>query len=167
MDSAAKKTALRMIPYGLYVLTAESSDGRTAAATVNWVTQTSFEPPMLVVGVKTDSGAHDLIKETGFFALNMLGKGQQGTCFGFFKPTVKEGDTLNGEKYRSGSNGCPLLESAPAFVECKLVETVEKGDHSIFIGEVVDAGLNTEFEGRADESILIMSELGEKVFYGG
>ena len=42
MDANMKKTALRMIPYGLYVLTAESEDGKTAAATVNWVTQASF-----------------------------------------------------------------------------------------------------------------------------
>ncbi len=42
MDANAKKTALRMIPYGLYVLTAEAKDGRVAAATVNWVTQTAF-----------------------------------------------------------------------------------------------------------------------------
>jgi hypothetical protein len=45
MDPNHKKTALRMIPYGLYVLTGEAPDGRVAAATVNWVTQTAFEPP--------------------------------------------------------------------------------------------------------------------------
>ena len=167
MDTAAKKIALRMIPYGLYVLTTETEDERAAAATVNWVTQTSFEPPLVVVGVKADSGAHDLIKETGFFALNMLGKGQQGVCFGFFKATIKDGDTLNGEKYTAGKNGCPILDLAPAFLECQLVETVEKGDHSVFVGEVVDAGLRSEIEGRADEATLIMSELGENVFYGG
>ena len=42
MDATVKKTTLRMIPYGLYVLTAESADGRVAAATINFVTQTSF-----------------------------------------------------------------------------------------------------------------------------
>ena len=56
MDADAKKTALRMIPYGIYVLTAEAGDGETAAATVNWVTQTSFDPPLVVIGVKADSG---------------------------------------------------------------------------------------------------------------
>ncbi len=49
MDADAKKTALRMIPYGIYVLTAEGSKG-VAAATVNWVTQTSFDPPLVVGG---------------------------------------------------------------------------------------------------------------------
>jgi len=76
MDPDKKKTTLRMIPYGLYVLTAASADGRVAAATVNWVTQGSFEPPLVVVGVKVDSHAHALIKETRSFALNVLGKGQ-------------------------------------------------------------------------------------------
>ena len=61
MDPNVKKTALRMIPYGLYVLTAEGKDGRVAAATVNWVTQASFNPPLVVVGVKADSGAHSII----------------------------------------------------------------------------------------------------------
>ena len=60
MDANAKKTALRMIPYGLYVLTAEARDGRVAAATVNWVTQASFEPPLVVVGVKVGSSPHTL-----------------------------------------------------------------------------------------------------------
>ena len=54
-----------MIPYGLYVLTAEGKDGAVVAATVNWVTQAAFAPPLVVLGVKTDSGAHAIIKETG------------------------------------------------------------------------------------------------------
>ena len=79
MDADAKKTALRMIPYGIYVLTAESKDGKVAASTVNWVTQTAFAPPLVVVGVKADSGAHAIIKESKVFALNMLGKDQNET----------------------------------------------------------------------------------------
>lgn len=46
MDDAARKTALRMIPYGFYVLTAEYGDG-VAAAKVNWMTQTPFKPPLV------------------------------------------------------------------------------------------------------------------------
>ena len=75
MDANTKKTALRMIPYGLYVLTAKGKDDAVAAATVNWVTQVSFAPPLVAVGVKADSQAHALIKESRAFALNVLGKG--------------------------------------------------------------------------------------------
>ena len=148
MDANSKKTALRMIPYGLYVLTAGTKDGRVAAATVNWVTQASFEPPLVAVGVKADSGAHALIKETNAFALNVLGKGQGPLAFTFFKPAEVKGDTISGEKFRTGTTGAPILASTPAFVECRLVGTVEKGDHSVFVGEVVEAGVAKAPAGR-------------------
>ena len=166
MDADAKKTALRMIPYGLYVLTAEK-DGEVAAATVNWVTQTAFEPPLVVVGVKADSGAHELVKKAGAFALNILGKGQQGPAFAFFKPVEKDGDKINGEAYAAGETGAPVLRSVPAYVECTLEQTIENGDHSIFIGKVVNAVVQKQPDGRADLATLHMADLGEKVFYGG
>ena len=137
MDESLKKQALRMIPYGLYVLTGESADGQVAASTVNWVTQASFEPPLVAVGVKKDSGAHSIIKDAGSFALNILGKNQQDLAFAFFKPVEREGNTIAGEAFTSGGSGAPLLSNAFGFVECQLVDTVEKGDHSIFVGEVV------------------------------
>ena len=136
MDADAKKTALRMIPYGIYVLTSEGKDGKVAASTVNWVTQTAFAPPLVVVGVKADSGAHAIIKDSKVFALNILGKDQKGQAFTFFKPLEREGNTIGGEPFRKGSLGAPILEKAPAYVECQLVDTIEKGDHSIFVGEV-------------------------------
>jgi flavin reductase (DIM6/NTAB) family NADH-FMN oxidoreductase RutF len=166
MDQNVKKTALRMIPYGLFVLTAESKTG-VAAATVNWVTQASFTPPLVAVGVKADSGAHAIIKESNAFALNILGKGQQAMAYTFFKPAERQGSTISGEPYRSGTTGAPILGNAPAFVECRLVATVEKGDHSVFVGEVVEAGVTKSPEGRPDDATLWLRELGDKVFYGG
>jgi flavin reductase (DIM6/NTAB) family NADH-FMN oxidoreductase RutF len=166
MDDNAKKTALRMIPYGIYVMTAQDGEN-IAAATVNWVTQTSFAPPLVAVGVKTDSGAYGISRSAGHFALNMLGKGQQGVAFGFFKPAARDGNTISGEPFRNGSTGAPVLENAQASVECRIVDVVEQGDHHIFIGEVVDANVAREPEGRADAAILEMKELGDNVFYGG
>jgi flavin reductase (DIM6/NTAB) family NADH-FMN oxidoreductase RutF len=167
MDPNAKKTALRMIPYGLYVLTAANKDGKVAAATVNWVTQVSFEPPLVVVGVKTDSHAHPLIKETNAFALNVLGKGQQALAFTFFKPAEVKDGKISGEAYRTGSTGAPILTNMPAFIECTLETTVEMGDHSVFVGKVVDVGVAKQPEGRADDATLWLKELGDKIFYGG
>ena len=167
MNPDDKKTALRMIPYGLYVLTAQAPNGRIAAATVNWVTQVSFKPPLVVVGVKVGSGPHDVIKEAGAFALNVLGKAQQGAAFAFFKPVTPEGNTIGGEPFRAGSTGAPILERAPGYIECSLVETVASGDHAIFIGAVVDAGVSEPPPGRPDDVTLTLRDLGENVFYGG
>lgn len=161
MDEQAKKTALRMIPYGLYVLTSKSADGgEVSAATVNWVTQASFAPPLVVVGVKADSGAHSHIKESGTFAVNVLGKEQLELAFAFFKPTQREGNKLNGHHFELGpSTGCPIIPAAPAWWECKLVDEVAKGDHTIFVGEVVEAGIRTE-----DQTILMRDH---NLNYGG
>ena len=140
MDDAAKKTALRMIPYGIYVLTAEAG-GETAAATVNFVTQTSFAPPLVAVAVKADSGAYAVLGKAGAFALNVLGKGQQGAAFKFFKPAEKQGDTISGEPVKKGSTGAPIMLNAPAVVECKVAEIVKRGDHLIKTGLLLPACL--------------------------
>ncbi|MDP6953423.1 MAG: flavin reductase family protein [Alphaproteobacteria bacterium] len=167
MDDDAKKTILRMIPYGIYVLTAKGGDGGIAAATVNWVTQTAFAPPLVAIGVKTDSNAYGTLREAGGFALNMLGKGQQGLAFTFFKPAEVGDGTLSGEPYHDGTTGAPILTNAPGCVECRLVDVVEQGDHHIVVGEVIEAHVAQAPEGRPDDAILEMRELGEKVFYGG
>jgi flavin reductase (DIM6/NTAB) family NADH-FMN oxidoreductase RutF len=167
MDPNDKKAVLRMIPYGLYVLTAGAEDGRVAAATVNWVTQVAFAPPLVVVGVKTDSHTHGLIKETKGFAINFLRKGQQALAYTFFKPVTRDGNSISGEAFRIGETGSPLLHSTPSFVECKLIDTVERGDHSVFLGEVIAAGPGQAPAGRPDDETLTLKDLGEKVFYGG
>jgi flavin reductase (DIM6/NTAB) family NADH-FMN oxidoreductase RutF len=167
MDPDKKKTALRMIPYGIYVLTAKAPDGAVAAATVNFVTQTSFNPPLVAVGVKADSSAREIVGRAGAFALNILGKGQQGVAFAFFKPAAVEGGKLGGEPFTPGASGAPLLDSAPAVLECKVAEIVPRGDHHVVIGEVIGADLRKPPEGRPDDAVLAMRDLGEKVFYGG
>jgi flavin reductase (DIM6/NTAB) family NADH-FMN oxidoreductase RutF len=167
MDANVKKTALRMIPYGLYVLTGESKDGRVTATTVNWVTQASFQPPLVAVGVKADSSAHEIIKIAGAFALNVLVQGQATVAFTFFKTLERSGNTIGGEPFSVGKTGSPILALAAAFVECALIGTLEKGDHSVFLGEVVEVGVSRELPGRPDDHTLRLKDLGEKTFYGG
>ena len=120
-----------------------------------------------MVGVKTDPGAYDIAKKAGGFALNMLGKGQQGLAFEFFKSATVEGDKVSGEPFHAGSTGAPILDNAIASVECQIVEIVEQGDHHIFVGKMVDANVNKQPEGRAEEAILEMKVSGDNVFYGG
>ena len=100
MDADVRKTTLRMIPYGLYVLTAVTDDS-VGCGTINWVSHMSFEPPLLALGVKTDSGASQHLKNNGAFALSIRGTGQKDTAFAFFKPTEQEGDKLNGYRFET------------------------------------------------------------------
>jgi flavin reductase (DIM6/NTAB) family NADH-FMN oxidoreductase RutF len=167
MNNDAKKATLRMIPYGLYVLTADDGAGNVAAATVNWVTQTAFSPPLIALGVKTDSGAYAVIKSSGKFALNMLGKDGKGLAFTFFKPAKLEDGKLSGQSFTKGQTGAPILDAAIGAVECTVKTIVEEGDHHIVIGEVIEAHLPKPIEGRPDAAILEMKDLGDTVFYGG
>ena len=167
MNADAKKTVLRMIPYGIYVLTAEDGAGNVAAATVNWVTQTAFAPPLVVVGVKTDSGAYKIVQSAKSFALNMLGKEHKSLAFTFFRPADVADGKLSGQPYRKGVTGAPLLIDAPGAVECRVTAVVEQGDHHIVVGEVVEAHVNRPPAGRPDAAILEMKDLGDNVFYGG
>jgi flavin reductase (DIM6/NTAB) family NADH-FMN oxidoreductase RutF len=167
MNADAKKAVLRMIPYGIYVLTADDGKGGIAAATVNFVTQTSFAPPLVAVGVKADSGAYAVLKLARRFVLNMLGKDHKSLAFTFFRPADVTDGKLSGQTYRAGANGAPILTVAIGAVECAVKSIVEEGDHHIVVAEVTEAHLEKPIAGRPDAAILEMKDLGENVFYGG
>ena len=167
MNTDSKKTVLRMMPYGIYILTADDASGNVAAATVNWVTQSAFAPPLVVVGVKADSGTYKTVKAAQAFALNMLGKEQKDLAFTFFRPVDVSDGKLSGQSFRKGETGAPLLIDAPGAIECCVTAIVEQGDHHIIVGEVVAVHLNKPLPGRPDTAILEMKDLGDNVFYGG
>lgn len=157
--AAAKKTILRSIPYGLYVL-GVNNGGEDSAAAINWVTQTAFDPPLIVMGVKKDSGAYQLLKQSGKFALSFLESGQKDLAFTFFKPTTVEGNTINGQEFERGPNsGAPVISAAPAYIEGTFAGEVDMGDHSAVVGQVTNAVL------KRDYGILTLDEVGVK--YGG
>jgi flavin reductase (DIM6/NTAB) family NADH-FMN oxidoreductase RutF len=167
MSDDTKKLALRMIPYGLYVLTTKDEEGNVAAATVNWVTQASFQPPLVVVCVRADSFVHTVLERSKAFALNILGKGQGSLAYTFFKPAELQGDMISGELFRPGVTGSPILVSTPAFLECEVVDTIKQGDHTVFVAEVVDVGVKQQPAGRPDDATLWLKDLGPDIFYGG
>ncbi len=142
MDEQAKKAALLMIPYGLYVLSAKNGDA-LATGTVNWVTQASFKPPLVAMGVKKDSGLFAALKGSGTF----------------FRHVEPENGKLGVYAFHTGDSGGAILEDAPAWVEGAVTDIIERGDHAVVIGEVTHAGVNREAK------VLTLEECG--VQYGG
>ncbi len=158
VDNNAKKKALRQLTYGLYVATSRDADG-CAAGTINWLSQSSFEPPLLMVGIQQDSSLHRAITASRAFALHIVGKSQLNLAMSFFKTAKQDGDTLNGFRFEAGVTGSPVLVDPPAWLECRVVDEVRRGDHTIFVAEVVEAGA------RRDEEPLTLRETGFS--YGG
>ncbi len=141
MDPNDKKLALRAINYGLFVLTAKL-DEDYAAAGVNWLSQASFEPPLVMAALKADSGAAQLAARAGAFAVNVLADDQLDVGKAFFRSTSVEGDTINGYRFEPGPvTGAPLLTELPYWFEARVTDTVERGDHTVFVVEVVNAGV--------------------------
>ncbi len=160
LDQQAKKTALRAINYGLYVLTAKSGN-EVAAAGVNWLTQASFEPPLVATGVKTDNDSHRLIEESGMFAVNVLAKDQLDIGKAFFRTSVVEGDTINGYRFEPGpETGCPLIIDLAYWFECRVTDSVKRGDHTVFVAETVGAGVR-------DDSVVPLLLRDTGMNYGG
>jgi flavin reductase (DIM6/NTAB) family NADH-FMN oxidoreductase RutF len=143
MDEKAKKQTLRMIPYGLYVLTAATEAGANAA-TVSWLSQASFEPPRIVVGLRKESGIYERVQEAGTFAVNVLGSGQKEVASTFFRHVEPEGDSLGGHTFHTGASGAAILDGVPAFLECRVTEVLEAGDHTLFLADVIEAGVQNE-----------------------
>lgn len=163
MDANARKITLRMIPYGLYVLTATTDDS-VGAGTVNWVTQTSFEPPLVALGVKADTRSLANIKAGGKIALSFLGTGQGDLAFAFFADAdVEGGEFVTKDKripFERTPAGAIVLTDAPAWAELRVRETVEIGDHATVVAEVTDVGLRAE-----SPQVLTLKELN--LNYGG
>ena len=134
MDDAQKKEVLRMISYGVYVLTSKNGDDY-GSATVTWVSQASFNPPMISVCLKKNSGVYLLVKERMEFILHMLSEKQKEMASNFFKPAKIEDDKINGEKFQLVDD-LPILLDSPSYVHCSVLEILNNGDHSLFLSEV-------------------------------
>ena len=143
MDESSKKKALRMIPYGLYVIGVKEGTS-VHAFTATWLSQASFKPPLVMLGVSVHGRSAKRIKETRVFSVNLLGQGQTEVARLFFQCPEPADGKFGTIAYELGATGTPLLKDAPAFLECRVVDIVEKGDHLVVVGEVIEAGVKRE-----------------------
>ena len=144
LDEQAKKTMLRKIPHGLYVCGVKDGEEMNGF-TVSWLMQSSFKPPMVVNCVKQDSGSHEMIKNSGVFAISFLDSNQKDLAAQFFKPKRRVGNKFEDiEFYEGAETGCPIISDSLGYIECNVVGSVENGDHTVFVGEVIGSGIHRE-----------------------
>jgi flavin reductase (DIM6/NTAB) family NADH-FMN oxidoreductase RutF len=144
VDARARKKTLRLLSNGMYVLTA-SSGGRYGAATVTWVSQVSFTPPLVMAAIRPASNVFRCLAESGAAVVHVLDVGQQELAGRFFAPTRALDGAINAEPYRAGATRAPILERAGAYLECVVRRIVDDlGDHALVVLEVVDAECRRE-----------------------
>ncbi len=139
VDKKIRQKTLRMLSNGVYVLTSRSED-HYGAATVTWVSQVSFKPPLIMAAVRRESNVFKCLSASGTAVLHIVGTEQQEIARRFFYPTRAEPGTINGEPFAQGRNNAPVLASLPAYVECRVERILDaEGDHAMVILGVVEA----------------------------
>ena len=151
MNEEAKKNILRKIPYGLYVIGVKDGAGHHAF-TGSWLSQCSMKPPRVMLGVRHGTHSFDCLKSGGVFSVNLLAKEDKKVLEQFFKPTPSNGNRFGELHFSLKTTGAPILEKAIAALECRVVDIVDAGDHSIVIGEIAEAEITN------DQHPLVMSD---------
>jgi flavin reductase (DIM6/NTAB) family NADH-FMN oxidoreductase RutF len=157
-----RRRVLWAMPSGLYVIGSRAGDRRNAM-TANWATQVSSDPKLLAVSVEKPAFTHELIAEGRVFSVNIVDREDRAIVRKFTKPVEVDpgASTLNGFAFHDGPTGAPILDQAVAWADCRLHSSVDLGAHTLFIGEVVDAG----FQKPEDTPVLRMEDT--RMNYGG
>jgi flavin reductase (DIM6/NTAB) family NADH-FMN oxidoreductase RutF len=139
MDIACRKKTLRLLSNGVYIMTARDGD-HFGAATVTWLSQASFKPPLLMAAIQPSSNLFKCLSKSGAAVVHIVDSSQQKIAQRFFAPTSADEDSLNGEPFREGKTSAPILENLGAYIECRIKRILEgEGDHAVVVMEVLDA----------------------------
>jgi ferric-chelate reductase [NAD(P)H] len=137
--------ALYKIGYGMYVVGSHKGD-KINAQIANTVFQITSEPPTLAVSINKKNLTWEYIHESKVFAaavlctdtpLPFIGK------FGF--KSGRDTNKFEGINYKLGITGSPIvLDNTVSYIEAKVIQEVDAGTHTIFIGELIDANVLNE-----------------------
>ena len=134
MDKKAKKKVLQMIPYGAYVVGTKTENGKDHLMFGTWLMQTSFKPVLVAFAFSEDSRTLVNVQRSGTFAVSFLATKMKEVA-----EHVVDGHF---EKVKTDKtpSGLPLVAGGAGWIECRVLEISEKGDHRIALAEVTDVG---------------------------
>lgn len=136
IDRKELRRVLGHFATGVAIITTHDTEGRHYGLTANAVCSLSLDPPRLLICVDKRSDSHAIFPRSGTFVVNILAHDQEELSRRF---AVSGGDKFRDLSHRVGVGGAAILDGAIAHVECRLVETLEGGDHTIYVGEIEDA----------------------------
>ncbi len=142
MDDQTFKSALSQWVAGVTIVTAK--DGETVKGmTVSSFTSVSVNPYLILIAIDKKTGTHPIIEKSGAFAANIVHTGQIEWAMRFAGMMPEITDRFFDITYTQATTGSPILPDVIGWVDCKLHSAHEAGDHTIFVGEVVDAAGNS------------------------
>lgn len=155
MTEEERKEMLSRIPYGFYSITSKYGD-EVNAMVANWITQASFKPQMVALGLQRTSHSYELINKGKVFSVNLFLKADQEAIKPFTKSRAKNPEKMDGIEYSTApQTGCPILPGAAGYIECRVKEIFNTGgDHDVVLGEVVGAGVLRE--GNVEDTLTLL-----------
>lgn len=137
IEEAEFRHVLGHFATGVTVVAARERDGSPRGMTANAVASVSLDPSLILVCVERSADTHDVIADSGAFAVSVLGQGAEALARRF--ATYDTERKFDGITYREEVTGAPILERSLAWADCQVWATYDGGDHTIFVGEVVAA----------------------------
>jgi len=142
------REALARFATGVTVVTTIESinDGvQPWGTTVNSFTGISLDPPLVLVSIGRERSIHPIIERTGRFGVNILGEDSQqlSDCFAGAPSPLPRSAFCNAD-YLLGESGLPVLDQAIAYLACEVDRIIEAGDHTIYLGQVIETGCRDE-----------------------
>lgn len=137
MNLEHKKTILRKIPNGLFITTAKAGK-EAAGAVISFVTQISIDPSYIAISIRKNSSFYTVAEKSEYLSVHLPSKKQQSLVSSFFKIKEQSQDSINGYNFKWSEIGNPILDDIPMILEVKIIELIDKGDHPIFICEVIN-----------------------------
>jgi flavin reductase len=136
VDEGLFRAAMSRLATGVTVVAARRGD-RHELMTANAVISVSLRPALLLVGVATDAHWLAAVRETGRFAVNVLGEEQEGLArWCADRARHEDPDRVHGYGAAVSPSGLLLLPGALAVAECRVYAEHSAGDHVLVIGEV-------------------------------
>ncbi len=143
MSQDARKV-LRKLEYGVYIVTMGRGQSGNAL-TASWLTQVSSEPLMIALAVKSSHQSAQLIADAGNFAVNLIAEGQEEFAKTFYGPAESGYRKLDGATVTdSPASNSPVLSGAVGYLDCKVVNKLDVGNHVLFIAEVTAASFDSD-----------------------
>ena len=123
---------------GVYVIGVGDEKARNAF-TAAWVMQVSFDPLLLALSINSHHSSYGLLRQTGIFSVNVLGRSQIDLAAHFGQPA--SAGKLAAADWTPGRSGTPLLRNAIAWFESEMIAEHPAGDHVLVLGRVTDGKL--------------------------
>ncbi|KIK89301.1 flavin reductase family protein [Pseudomonas sp. W15Feb9B] len=131
------KMAMGRFASSITLITTLDDDGQSHGLAATAFSSVSMDPASALICVNRTASASPIIKRSGLFCVNMLQIQHEPICKIFSQPDLRERRFLEGD-WRTGVHGIQYLTDAQAAIFCEVVQEIEHGSHTVFIGNVID-----------------------------